>query len=118
VHLSRKHANTSRTIADCMFSAWGIFIGVSVTEIPTIWKQRNFFLFYVCYCFSMSTVFQAFFVFYLVEPGYEKGIETFEELQYLASKFGTESETRFPCSLEGDVPDISAVSLLPRGVRY
>jgi hypothetical protein len=127
----------------------------------------------------MSTVFQAFFVSYLVEPGYEKKIETFEELldssepygfnenlemgifttdyidhikfnasrlvdcsdlencvrrvvsdgdiaiigdvlyvQYLASKFGTESETKFPCSLEGDVSDISAFLCCLEEVRY
>jgi hypothetical protein len=119
----------------------------------------------------MSTVFQAFFVSYLVEPGYEKKIDTFEELldssapygsnengelvlvatditdhlkfnesrrvdcsdlencikgvvsdgdvaalgdvlyvQYVASKFGTESETKLPCSLEENLFDVCVVS--------
>lgn len=39
-----------------------------------------FFLLYVCYCFAISTVFQAFFVSYLVEPEYVNKIETLGEL--------------------------------------
>jgi hypothetical protein len=42
--------------------------------------MRIYFLIYVCYCFAISTVFQAFFVSYLVEPGYGEKIETFQEL--------------------------------------
>jgi hypothetical protein len=69
-----------RTIPKCMYNAWSIFIGVSVPEMPRSWKLRIFFLIYVCYCFAMSTVFQAFFVSYLVEPGYGGKISTFQEL--------------------------------------
>jgi len=35
---------------------------------------------YVCFCFAISSVFQAFFVSYLVEPKYEKKLETLDEL--------------------------------------
>ena len=38
------------------------------------------FPFCVCYCFAMSTVFQAFFLSYLVEPGYGKEFEAFDVL--------------------------------------
>jgi hypothetical protein len=34
----------------------------------------------MCYCFAISTVFQAFFVSYLVEPGNGEKISTFQEL--------------------------------------
>jgi hypothetical protein len=69
-----------QTIPKCLYIAWSIFIGVSVPEMPRSWKLRVFFLIYVCYCFAMSTVFQAFFVSYLVEPGYGEKISTFQEL--------------------------------------
>jgi hypothetical protein len=69
-----------RTIPKCMYNAWSIFIGVSVPEMPRSWKLRIFFLIYVCYCFAISTVFQAFFVSYLVEPGYGEKISTFQDL--------------------------------------
>jgi hypothetical protein len=68
------------TVPKCMYNAWSIFMGISVPEMPRSWKVRIFFLIYVCYCFAMSTVFQAFFVSYLVEPGYERKFETIQEL--------------------------------------
>ena len=40
----------------------------------------KYYLLYVCFCFAISTVFQAFFVSYLVEPTYEKKMETLDEL--------------------------------------
>jgi hypothetical protein len=171
-----KECNTLKTITSCMCSAWGILIGVSITGRPKTWRLRIFFLFYVCYCLSMSTVFQAFFISYLVEPGYEERIETFEELldstvaygfstalemgmmttdytdhlsfpesrrvdcsdmekcikrvishrdvavisdllhvKYVASKFGTEGETKTPCALDGNLIDGSVVALLRKG---
>jgi hypothetical protein len=73
-------SNALRTISNCIYSSWAIFIGVSVPEMPKSWRLRTFFLLYVWYSFAMTTVFQAFFVSYLVEPGYEKMLETMEEL--------------------------------------
>jgi hypothetical protein len=55
-------------------------MGVSVPQQPTTSTLRVFFFLYVCFCFAISTVFQAFFVSYLVEPTYEKKLETLEEL--------------------------------------
>jgi len=77
-----------QTIPKCAYVAWSIFIGVSVPEMPRSWKVRIFFLIYVCYCFAMSTVFQAFFVSYLVEPGYGKKISTFQELLDSSLNYG------------------------------
>jgi len=73
-------SKTLQTMPKCMYNAWSIFIGVSVPEMPRSWKVRIFFLIYVCYCLAISTVFQAFFVSYLVEPGYEKKLSTFQDL--------------------------------------
>lgn len=78
--LHAKESKALKTISNCICISWAIFISVSVPEMPKTWKLRIFFLIYVWYCFAMSTVFQAFFVSYLVEPGFEKKIETIEEL--------------------------------------
>jgi len=80
-----------RTLPKCMYNAWSIFIGVSVPEMPRSWKLRIFFLVYVCYCFAMSTVFQAFFVSYLVEPGYGEKISTMQELIDSSVNYGFNS---------------------------
>jgi hypothetical protein len=55
-------------------------MGVSVPKLPETWKEKMFFLLYVLYCFAVVTVFQAFFVSDLVEPGQPKQIKTFDEL--------------------------------------
>jgi hypothetical protein len=55
-------------------------MAVSVPQQPTTSTLRVFFFLYVCFCFAISTVFQAFFVSYLVEPMYEKKLETLDEL--------------------------------------
>jgi hypothetical protein len=84
-----------QTIPQCMYNAWSIFIGVSVPEMPRSWKVRIFFLIYVCYCFAISTVFQAFFVSYLVEPGYGKKIETFQDLLDSSINYGFHTAAEF-----------------------
>ena len=55
-------------------------MAVSVPQQPRTSTLRVFFFLYVCFCFAISTVFQAFFVSYLVEPKYEKKLETIDEL--------------------------------------
>jgi hypothetical protein len=84
-----------QTVPKCMYNAWSIFIGVSVPEMPRSWKVRIFFLIYVCYCFAMSTVFQAFFVSYLVEPGYGEKISTFQELLDSSIYYGFNTALEF-----------------------
>jgi hypothetical protein len=56
-------------------------VAVSVPQQPTNSTLRVFFFLYVCFSFAISTVLQAFFVSYLVEPMYEKKLETLDNLQ-------------------------------------
>ena len=72
--------HTYQSLANCFHNAWAVFVAVSVPQQPTSSSLRAFFFLYVCFCFAISTVFQAFFVSYLVEPTYEKEIETLDEL--------------------------------------
>jgi hypothetical protein len=55
-------------------------MAVSLPKLPVNTKLRVFFLLFVWYCFAINTVFQAFFITYLVEPGYSKQIKTFDDL--------------------------------------
>ena len=77
-----------QTITKCIVNAWIIFIGVSVPEMLRSSKLRISFLVYVCCCFAISIVFQAFFVSYLVEPGYGEKIATFQELLDSSVNYG------------------------------
>ena len=79
-HSSLKVSRTIQTLSYCLYNAWAVGMGVSATNTPKTWTFRFVLLVYVYYCFAMSTVFQAFFTSYLVEPGYGKKFETFEDL--------------------------------------
>jgi len=87
-HSSLKDSRIFQTLSHCLYKAWAVAMGVSATNIPNIWKFRFLFLVYVWYCFAISTVFQAFFSSYLVEPGYGKKFETFDELLNSSVAYG------------------------------
>jgi len=76
----RNYTHTYQSLSSCFHNAWAILVAVSVPQQPTTASLRVLFLLYVCFCFAISTVFQAFFVSYLVEPKYEKKLETFDDL--------------------------------------
>ncbi|PNF20713.1 hypothetical protein B7P43_G17654 [Cryptotermes secundus] len=82
---SKSHRSESRepstltSIFVSVYNAWAILMAVSVPKMPNTWTHRILFLFYVCFSFAMVTVFQTFFVSYLVEPGYGKAIKTMQE---------------------------------------
>jgi hypothetical protein len=78
---SIKEFSCYKTLSYCFYNVWAVFMGVSVTAMPRSHSLRMLFFAFVCYCLAMSTLFQAFFISFLVEPGYEKQIETFEELE-------------------------------------
>jgi hypothetical protein len=69
-----------KTVSGSLYNAWAVCMGVSVVELPRSSGLRAFFLLFVWYCFAMNIIFQAFFITFLVEPGFRKQIETFDEL--------------------------------------
>ncbi|PSN42868.1 hypothetical protein C0J52_24106 [Blattella germanica] len=70
-----------KSFPQCLSGTWAVLLGVSVPEQPLTSNTRSFFLLYVWYSVAISMVFQAFFVTYLVEPGYEDKMITLEDLQ-------------------------------------
>ena len=59
--------HTYQSLSHCFHNAWAVFVGVSVPQQPTTSSLRVFFFMYVCFCFVVSVIFQAFFVYYQVE---------------------------------------------------
>jgi len=80
--------HTYGPLSNCFQNTWSVFVAVSVPQQPTNSRLRVFFFLYVCFCFAISTVFQAFFVSYLVEPKYEKKIENLDELLHSDVVYG------------------------------
>jgi hypothetical protein len=80
-----------RTFTRNFYTVWAVFLGVSVQTLPTTHRLRSMFLLYVWYSFAMSTVLQVLFISFLVNPGYEKGINTFQDLVESGLKFATDA---------------------------
>jgi len=72
--------HTYQSLSYSFQNAWAVLVAVSVPQQPKCSYLRALFLLYVCFCFIISTVFQAFFVSYLVDPKYGKKIETLDEI--------------------------------------
>jgi hypothetical protein len=70
-----------KTFHHCFYTVWAVFLGVSAPAMPTNYRLRALLFIFIWYCFAMNTVFQAFFISFLIQPGYEKKIQTPEELR-------------------------------------
>ncbi|KAJ9576622.1 hypothetical protein L9F63_025482 [Diploptera punctata] len=74
-------------LAQCFSAAWAVLLGISVPQMPLSPGTRSLFIIYVWYCYAISTVFQAYFTTYLVEPGYEARFETLEDVYRAGLKY-------------------------------
>ncbi|KAJ9598891.1 hypothetical protein L9F63_026573, partial [Diploptera punctata] len=74
-------------LAQCFSAAWAVLLGISVSQLPVSPETRSLFIIYVWYCFAISTVFQAYFITYLVEPGYEARFETLDDVYRAGLKY-------------------------------
>ncbi|KAJ9580362.1 hypothetical protein L9F63_003997 [Diploptera punctata] len=76
-------------LTQCFSATWGVLLGISVPYMPISLRTRCLFIIYVWYCFAISTVFQAFFTSFLVEPGCEKPMKTLEDVARAGLFFGS-----------------------------
>lgn len=76
-----KESNTYKLLNNNFYKVWSILLGQSVPKLPITSQLRCTFFMFVCFCFAMNTVFQTLFISYLVQPGYEKQIESFDEMK-------------------------------------
>jgi hypothetical protein len=86
-----------QTLCNCFYNVWTVAFGVSVHHKPLSYKLKAVFLLWVCYCYVMNAVFQTFFTSFLIDPGFERPIQNYNEL--LASGvelgYGSGSESLF-----------------------
>jgi hypothetical protein len=76
-----------RTVSGCAYNAWATAMGVSASKPSTTAIKTLFFL-WVCYCYSISTVFETFFTSFLVNPGFGTQIENFKDLLSSGLEYG------------------------------
>jgi hypothetical protein len=69
-----------KTLMYCIYNVWAVITGVSVPQKPISLSVRIFFIAWVWYSVAMSTVYQAYFIGLLVNPGFEKHISNLNDL--------------------------------------
>jgi hypothetical protein len=64
-------------------------MGVSVSAMPKTYRVRAHFMLFVWYSFAMSTIFQSFFISFLVSLGYDSRISTLNNFNHSGLKYGS-----------------------------
>jgi len=72
----------------CLSSVWAVLLAVSVSPMPRTSSVRAFFASWVCYCLAITTIFDAFLITYLIDPGLQHQINSFEEIVASGKDFG------------------------------
>jgi len=85
--LSRQD-DTYKDISTVLYNAWAVVVGVVVTKMPRCYHLRIVIFAWICYCFSVSTVFQTFLTTFLVDPGLQKQISNLHELSESRMEYG------------------------------
>lgn len=75
------------SLPSVLHDVWALTLGVSLPQLPRDWRRRALFALLIWYCLAMSTVSQTIFTSVLVDPGLNKQIRTFEELQESGLKY-------------------------------
>jgi hypothetical protein len=55
---------------------------ISLQKVPNSWKNKIYFLQYVCYCPAKENVFKTFFVLHPTQLGFGEGITTLDDTLY------------------------------------
>ncbi|GFG31878.1 hypothetical protein Cfor_10234 [Coptotermes formosanus] len=67
---------------------WAVFLGAAASPVPGISAVRVFFLAWICYCLAVSTVFQSYFISFLVKPGMEKQVSSLDGILNSGMEYG------------------------------
>jgi hypothetical protein len=86
-----KELYSYRNVLHCLQNLWCIFLGVSVSAMPRTYRLRAPFMLFLWYSFVMSTIFQSFFISFLVIPGYGSRISSLNDLNHSDLKYGSYS---------------------------
>ncbi|KAJ4452026.1 hypothetical protein ANN_03540 [Periplaneta americana] len=87
-HLNITTDNRLRSFGSCLVTIWSVFLGVSVPQQPSVSVLRFIFITFVFFSLTISTVFQAFFTSFLIEPGVTYSIRTLEEMLESGIEYG------------------------------
>ena len=112
IHLHE--SNSYSNIFSVTTNIIAVSLSLSVNTQPRSAPLRLFFFCWVCYSVEISTVFQAYFTTFLVEPGYVEPIKTVEQMLASDMKFGFSEDFE---SFFNDTSDSTGSTILKNAVR-
>ena len=83
-----RESENYKTIMYSIYNVLAVITGVSVPQKPISLSLRIFFIAWVWFSVAMTTVYQAYFIGLLVNPGFEKSITTLNELMESGIEYG------------------------------
>jgi hypothetical protein len=69
-----------KTVVSTLTNVWAVILGVPVSTMPRAPSLKSLFLAWVCFSVAFITVFKAFFISFLIDPGYKTPIQHMDEL--------------------------------------
>ncbi|KAJ4448705.1 hypothetical protein ANN_00095 [Periplaneta americana] len=78
--MSVKDPNSYDGTVHCLLNTWCSFLGIAIDKMPQCAPLRMFFLSWILYSICINTVFQAFMISYMVDPGKQHQIDTIQEV--------------------------------------
>ncbi|KAJ9585066.1 hypothetical protein L9F63_020574 [Diploptera punctata] len=101
---------------------WAVIVSVSVPKMPKTTLSRILFCMWVCYSFAISTVFQAFFTSFLIEPNVDQQISSMRQLISSGLSLVGKEELILPVAVEISKSDVETPNYLSRelddGIEY
>ncbi|KAJ9584559.1 hypothetical protein L9F63_021098 [Diploptera punctata] len=83
-----RYYNDPKSFCNSFITAWASSVGISVPFQSINLPLRIVFIFWVTYCYALSTVFQTFFTTNLVNPGTSKKIQNLDDICNKSFQYG------------------------------
>jgi hypothetical protein len=104
--LSRQD-DTYKDISTVLYNAWAVVMGVGVTKMSRSYHLRIVIFAWMCYCFSISTVFQTFLTTFLVDPGLHKKIANLHELSESKMEYAVSPGIKDMYDIQDDLTNLT-----------
>jgi hypothetical protein len=90
--LNARESANYKSIMYCIYNVLAVITGVSVPQKPISLSLRIFFTTWVIFAVAMTTVYQAYFIGLLVNPGFEESITTLNDLIQSGIEYGYKND--------------------------
>jgi hypothetical protein len=77
-----------RSLSDCFYNVWAVFLGMSVTRMPLTDHLKVYFVMFLWYCLAINIVFQALVTSYILQPEYQTQIASVKDILSSGIEYG------------------------------